>query len=218
MRQIANKWSKFAILLRHRGVARHIPAMKQFSAANLRNMVRRYSFIVAKPFVGTGGNRVVKIQRNQKGYLYHYYGNRTQVRSFNELVRAINRIRNGRKFMLQQGIQLTTIGGRPLDYRVKLVKAGRSWHLRAVVGRLARPGLFVTNLCRGGTLLKGNHALRRTFPARLVKSKRDTMCGVARTCTSLLESHYRGIGALGYDFGIDKSGRVWILEVNTRPH
>ncbi|NOU94472.1 YheC/YheD family protein [Paenibacillus sp. LMG 31456] len=218
MRRVANKWSKFAILLRHQGVAKHIPAMRHFSASNLRDMLQRYPFVVAKPFVGTGGNRVVKVQKTQGGYMYHYYGNQIKVHSLDGLVRALNRIRNGRSYMLQQGIQLTTIDGRPVDYRVKLVKAGRSWHIRAIVGRLARPGLFVTNLCKGGTLLQGSHALRRTFPARMVKSKRDTMCGVARTCTFLLESRYPGIGELGYDFGIDKKGSVWILEVNTRPH
>lgn len=218
MRRVANKWSKFAILLRHQGVAKHIPAMRRFSAANLQEMLQRYPFVVAKPFVGTGGHRVVKIQRTQDGYLYHYYGNQNKVHSLDGLVHALNRIRKGRAYMLQQGIQLTTIEGRPVDYRVKLVKTGRGWNIRAVVGRHARPGLFVTNLCRGGTLLQGAHALRRTFPAKLVKSKRATMCGVARTCTFLLESHYPGIGELGYDFAIDKRGSVWILEVNTRPH
>jgi hypothetical protein len=135
-----------------------------------------------------------------------------------ELFFTLNQIRKNRSFMLQQGIDLATIDGRPLDYRVKLKKTGRSWVIRAVIGRLARPGLFVTNLCQGGTLLKGTHALWRTFPASLVKSKFNTMCGVARTCTMLLESRYPGIGMLGYDFGIDKQGNVWIFEVNTKPH
>lgn len=218
MRHVANKWTKFAVLLEHDGVAKHIPSMRRFTPQNLQEMLQQHSFVVAKPLVGTGGNRVVKIQKINGGYLYHYYGDKRKVRSWAALLSGINRIRRGRPYMLQQGIHLTTIKGRPLDYRVKMVKAKRSWVIRAVVGRLARPGLFVTNLCRGGTLLKGVNALRRTFPASLVRSKKDTMCGVARTCTFLLESRYPGLGALGYDFGIDRSGRVWILEVNTRPH
>ncbi|WP_165452575.1 YheC/YheD family protein [Paenibacillus thalictri] len=218
MRNVANKWSKFAVLMRHSGVAKHIPTMRVFNPANLQWMLQRFSFIVAKPFVGTGGHRVVKITKDAGGYVVQYYGSRTKVHSLSQLAAKINRIRQGRRFMLQQGISLTTIHSRPLDYRVKLVKVNRKWAIRAVVGRLARPGLFVTNLCQGGTMLKGSNALRQTFPKSLVKSKIATMCGVARTCTFLLESHYPGIGALGYDFGIDRQGRVWILEVNTRPH
>ncbi|MDQ0877319.1 glutathione synthase/RimK-type ligase-like ATP-grasp enzyme [Paenibacillus sp. V4I3] len=218
MRMVANKWSKFSVLLGHAGVAKHIPDMRRFSASNLQAMLRQYVFVVAKPIIGTGGSSVVKIQKTGNGYLLHDSGTKRTFRTWNELFSTLNRIRKNRLFMLQQGIDLATIEGRPVDYRVKLKKAGRSWVIRAVVGRLARPGLFVTNLCRGGTLLKGAHALRQTFPASLVKSKIDTMCGVARTCTMLLESRYPGIGMLGYDFGIDKRGNVWIFEVNTKPH
>lgn len=217
MRQIANKWSKFAVLLRHADVAKHIPSMRRFNSSNLQEMLQQYGFVVAKPIVGTGGHRVVKIEKLHDGYQYHYYGSKKKVQSLEALVSGIDRIRQGRKFMLQQGIRLATIHGRPLDYRVKLIKRGETWRIAAVVGRLARPGLFVTNLCRGGSLLKGTDALRRTFPAE-IKAKKNTMCGVARTCTSLLEAQYPGVGALGFDFGIDKNGRVWIFEVNTRPH
>ncbi|MNU10094.1 Endospore coat-associated protein YheD [compost metagenome] len=56
-----------------------------------------------------------------------------------------------------------------------------------------------------------------TFPS-LARDKFATMVGVARSGTALLEAKYPGIGALGFDFGIDKGGTVWILEVNTRPH
>lgn len=218
MRLVANKWSKFTVLLEHAGVAKHIPNMRRFSASNLQAMLRQYGFVVAKPIIGTGGSSVVKIKKTGNGYLMHDSGTIRTFRTWNELFSKLNRIRKKRPFMLQQGIDLATIDGRPVDYRVKLKKSGRSWVIRAVVGRLARPGLFVTNLCRGGTQLKGSHALRRTFPASLVKSKIDTMCGVARTCTMLLESRYPGIGMLGYDFGIDKKGNVWIFEVNTKPH
>ncbi|WP_248930167.1 YheC/YheD family protein [Paenibacillus hamazuiensis] len=218
MRHVANKWTKFEILLRHDGASKHVPAMRVYSSESLKAMLQQFSFVVAKPFIGTGGHLVVKIERAQGGYFLHYYGSKKRYGTFEGLVAALNRIRKGRQYMVQQGIHLTRIGGRPVDYRVKMVKTGRSWAIRAVVGRLARPGLFVTNICRGGTLMRGRDALRRTFPASLVRSKIATMVGVARTCTFLLESHFPGIGALGYDFGVDRQGRVWILEVNTNPH
>jgi glutathione synthase/RimK-type ligase-like ATP-grasp enzyme len=180
-------------------------------------MLSRYSFIVAKPIVGAGGHGVVKIEKLASGlYRYHYKEKSKVHKSWDALISDINRIRKGRKYMLQQGIDLATVNGRRVDYRVTIVKRGGAWRITAVVARLARPGLFVTNLCRGGTMMKGTAALKRTFPA-LVKRKRKTMIGVARTCTYLLESRYPGIGALGFDFGIDKKGTVWIFEVNTRP-
>lgn len=218
MRQLASKWAKFSILKRHAGAARHIPEMRMYSVEGIQAMLNRYSFVVAKPIVGTGGIGVVKISRENGGYVIRHGLATRRASNAAQLASIMNGIRKGRRFMLQQGIHLTTIGGRPLDYRVKLVKENNVWKIRAVVARLAHPGLFVTNLCRGGDMLGGSRALHRTFPARLAKDKHATMVGVARTCTALLESSVPGIGALGFDFGVDKKGTVWILEVNTRPH
>lgn len=53
MRRVASKWSKFAVLLQHSGVAKHIPAMRRYSAENLAAMLRQFQFVVAKPIVGT---------------------------------------------------------------------------------------------------------------------------------------------------------------------
>ncbi|MDF2923432.1 MAG: hypothetical protein K0R57_2346 [Paenibacillaceae bacterium] len=218
MRQVADKWAKFKILQQHEGVTKHIPEMRLYSSEQLQHMLGRYSFVVAKPIVGTGGNGVVKISKTKGGYIIRHGGSVSRAQTSQGVAAAVDRIRKGRRFMLQQGIMLTTIQGRPLDYRVKMVKVNNQWQIRAVVARLAHPGLFVTNLCRGGTMLGGTRALRMTFPKSIVKDKHATLIGVARTCTALLEKSYPGIGALGFDFGIDRKGTVWILEVNTRPH
>lgn len=219
MRIVKDKWVKFAVLKAHRDVAKHIPAMCAFTPAALKEMLVKFSLLVAKPKVGTGGRGLVKIERlSGDKYRCHYGESIKELESLDALTAELDRIREGRAYMLQQGIRLATIQGRPVDYRVKMVKEGGSWKITAVVGRWAKPGLFVTNLCKGGTLLSGTEALRRCFPKKLVRDKKATMRGVARTCTFLLERKYPGLGALGYDFGIDKKGTVWILEVNTRPH
>ncbi|GJM74708.1 hypothetical protein HMSSN036_69240 [Paenibacillus macerans] len=79
------------------------------------------------------------------------------------MFRALNRAKVGRKYIIQQGIHLATISGRPIDYRVKVVKSNGTWVYRAMVGRLARPGLFVTNLCKGGTMLSAHAGLVRSL-------------------------------------------------------
>lgn len=218
MKQVADKWAKFAILKAHSGVAKHIPDTRRYSREHLSAMLGKYSFIVAKPVVGTGGSGVVRISRGQGGgYRLQHGASVRQAANLDAVERILAGIRRKRAYMLQQGIRLSTVQGKPLDYRVKLVKENGSWRIRAVVARIARPGLFVTNLCRGGTMVGGNRALRMTFPA-LARDKHATMVGVARSGTALLEAKYPGIGALGFDFGIDKGGTIWILEVNTRPH
>jgi glutathione synthase/RimK-type ligase-like ATP-grasp enzyme len=217
MRQVASKWAKFKVLRKHDGVAKHLPATRIYDTPALRDMLARHHFVVVKPRVGSGGLGVVKIEKRDNG-TYNLHHGRTAVRglSWNALVDQVNRIRRGRTYLIQQGIRMAKINGRNVDYRVKLVRVGSRWQIRAFVARLSGNGLFVTNLCRGGRLMKGNQALKRTFPL-YVKGKRDTMISVARTCTALLEKRYPGLGQLGYDFTVDEKGDIWLFEVNTRP-
>jgi len=219
VRQIANKWAKFEVLNRHSDMAVHIPDTRFYSIASMRRVLQKYGFVVVKPLRGTGGNGVIKIEQlGVNRYRYHYKRERTVVPSFKQLLRSIDRIRNGRQYLIQRGVNLVTIAGRPVDYRVKMVKSGSTWQLRAFVARVARSGQFVTNLCRGGSMRQGYAALRNSFPKNQAKDKKKTMLRIARTGTFLLEKRYPGIGSLGFDIGVDRDGKIWIFEVNTKPH
>ncbi|WP_274652462.1 YheC/YheD family protein [Paenibacillus humicola] len=218
-RQLASKWAKTEALLSHSQIAPHIPPTRMMTPDNLRSMLHRHGMVVVKPVRGTGGVGVIKVSRDGAGYKQTYYSKTRRFSSFSGLLGSINAIRGKRKYLIQKGIRLATIGGRPIDYRLKYVKQpdGR-WAITALVGRLARKGLFVTNLCRGGSLLSGSEGIRRSFSAGAVTGKKRQMRNLARISTSVLESRFPGIGQLGFDFGIDKSGKIWIFEVNTRPH
>src|SRR5690606_197822 len=104
-----------------------------------------------------------KVTQEAGGYSYTYYSDRRRFASFDKLANALARIQKGRPYLIQRGIELARISGRPIDYRVKYVKQGNAWVIRAMVGRLARHGLFVTNLCRGGSLLPASQGIARSL-------------------------------------------------------
>jgi len=218
-RQLASKWAKTAALLAHKQIAPHIPPTRIFSSVNLRSMLHTHGMVVIKPVVGAGGNGVIKVTvEGGGGYAYTYYAKKKHFHSFDGLYHSLNGLRKGRRYLIQKGIRLATINGRPIDYRVKHVKQpGGHWAITAMVGRLARPGLFVTNLCRGGTQLRGSEGIRLSVSSHAVKVKKQEMRRLTRLSTAVLEQRFPGIGQLGFDFGIDQSGKMWIFEVNTRP-
>lgn len=216
-RQLASKWLKTAALLANPYLARHIPPSRLFSAANLRKMLNRHGTVVIKPVRGGGGLGVMKISRAGGGYRCTYMARTHAFRSYASLLRHVNRSRRGRAYLIQKGIHLASIGGRPIDYRVKYVKANGVWTFRSMVGRVARRGLFVTNLCRGGMRLSAAQGIRRSLSSRSIRAKKREMRHLTKTATALLESRFPGIAQLGYDYGIDRNGHIWILEVNTRP-
>ncbi|GGD75121.1 YheC/YheD family protein [Paenibacillus nasutitermitis] len=217
-RQLASKWAKTAALLSHKQIAPHIPPTRMFSSVNLRNMLRTHGMVVIKPVVGAGGNGVIKVTLASGGYTHTYYSQKRSFQSFDGLFHSLNNLRKGRRYLIQKGIRLATINGRPIDYRVKYVKQPNGhWTITAMVGRLARPGLFVTNLCRGGTQLRGSEGIRLSVSSHAVKNKKQEMRKLTRLSTEILERHFPGIGQLGFDYGIDQNGKMWIFEVNTRP-
>lgn len=216
-RQLASKWLKNNALLSSPYIARHIPSSRLFSAANLRLMISRYRMVVLKPVRGAGGIGVMKVERSARGFTLMHKSNKKTFSSFAGLWSALRRSCRRRPYLIQRGIHLATIKGRPIDYRVKYVKENDIWTFRAMVGRLARRGLFVTNLCRGGSQMSATQGIRRSLSSKLVGAKKQEMRLLTKASTELLESRYPGIGQLGYDYGIDRNGHIWMLEVNTRP-
>ncbi|OXM83736.1 YheC/YheD family protein [Paenibacillus rigui] len=213
---VADKWEKTRVLLKHGSVAARVPETRRFAPSQLSGMLARYGRVVAKPTTGTGGSGLILISKQGKGYTYHYQGSVRYAATFAALLTAVHRIRRGRSYLLQRAIPLARINGRPLDFRVKIVNKGSKWVITAIVGRLARPGLFVTNLCKGGTQLKSDMAIRRALsvsPARL----KGEMRTLTHHCAGLLVQAFPGLGQLGFDYGVDNNGRIWILEVNTQP-
>lgn len=173
--------------------------------------------VVVKPVVGAGGHGVIKVTREDEGYTYTYYSQTKRFASFASLIGELNKQRKGRAYIIQKGIYLATVDGRPIDYRVKYVKTETGWVYRAIVGRIARKGLFVTNLCRGGTLVTAAQGISRSLSSSQIAEKKRKMRELTVLSTKVLESKYPGIGQLGFDYGIDKQGKIWIFEVNTRP-
>ncbi|MBB6632696.1 YheC/YheD family protein [Cohnella thailandensis] len=216
-RQLASKWLKTNALLSNPFTARHIPPSRLYSASNLRAMLAHHGTVVIKPVRGGGGIGVMKISASGGTYRSTYMDSTRSFNSFSGLLAHVDRNRRGRRYLIQKGIPLATVSGRPIDYRVKYVKENGVWTFRSMVGRVARRGLFVTNLCRGGELLTAAQGISRSLSSRSVSSKKREMRQLTRVATQLLEARFPGVGQLGYDYGIDRNGRIWILEVNTRP-
>lgn len=216
-RQLASKWAKTAALLSHPGLAPHIPPTRLYTGDNLRSMLSVHGMVVIKPVKGAGGHGVIKVTSTGGGYSYTYYSRTRQFSSFQGLLQALKKEQKGRRYLIQKGIHLAKVNGRPIDYRVKYVKTAAGWQIRSMVGRVAKPGLFVTNLCRGGSMLTAAQGISRSLSGSMVARKKREMRELTRTATAVLEAKFHGIGQLGFDYGIDRNGKIWIFEVNTRP-
>lgn len=66
-------------------------------------------------------------------------------------------------------------------------------------------------------MLTCREGLRRSLPRIKASAKKAEMRRLTHVCIELMERHFPGVGELGFDYAVDYSGKIWILEVNTRP-
>lgn len=215
-RLVPNKWLKTNVLLKNRDVARHIPETRIYNKAVLTRMLNQYGRVVMKPCIGFGGLGLILISKLRSGYTVHHRERILSRLSFEAMLALVERLRRRRAYLVQRGLVLASISGRPVDYRVKLLRRHGKWFTKAIVGRLAKPGLFVTNIHSGGTLLRANDALRRSLSIS-PHAKKQEMNKLSYLGMEVMTRAFPGIDKLGFDYGIDRYGNIWLLEVNTQP-
>lgn len=217
---VKNKWKKTKWLLRDPKLRPYVPETKPFSRAALDEMTARYGMVYFKPTDGTGGGGIARIERTSPGK----FRVKKDLNLFTEpspsaLFRRLNRIARGRSYLLQKGIHLQKSGGKPFDLRVTVQKTvqGR-WVPTAMFVKVGKPGKVVTNYHQGGKLELIERTLARSgySPARIRKYKdRLKLLGMQTAwCFDRRSPRFR---ELGLDVALDREGRLWILEVNTRP-
>jgi len=173
-----------------------------------------------KPVRGSGGNRIVRIERMRK-HGCRLRG-RVQLKSANSLDYLHSRLASfaGKKlFILQKGIDLAATKGQPFDLRVMVQKPkSGGWTTTAVFAKIGKRGKVATNYNQGGKLAYLRETLKGSgYSDKRVAETRAKLYRLGETAGKCFDKHGGGFRELGLDVAIDKSGRYWILETNTRP-
>lgn len=219
-RKSETKLTKYRILRSNASLTKSLPRTRSFSRASFYSFIRRYSKVIAKPVSGSGGAGVIMISRATSDcYKVHRGAARKMFRGANRTFRYVRR-RLVSRYLLQQGISLARVGGRPFDVRVMVQRrSGSGWSVTGMLAKVAGRGYMITNVRRsGGYVLPLSTAIRRSnirsanSAAIIARLRR-----VALLAASRLSSYYTAQRVFGFDMGIDESGKVWIIEANLRP-
>lgn len=221
-----DKTEVFSALKQEPGLQRYLPESHAFTGYDvLRSMAAKHRTLFLKPIRGSLGKGIIRVTKLDNGsYACHFSElngtRRVAYPSLAKVYATVSQRMKRQKFQIQQGLQIATVDGRPVDYRA-LVQKGLSgeWGITSIVGRIAGANHFVSNLAKGGTIAPAKVAIARssiapgrrgTSLARLRRASVDIAKGVERT----IDAHF---GELGVDLALDKTGRVWLLEVNSKP-
>ncbi|GGG74840.1 YheC/YheD family endospore coat-associated protein [Paenibacillus radicis (ex Gao et al. 2016)] len=220
-----DKTEVFDALKKDNSLSRYLPESHLLrNYTTLKAMSSRYDNVFLKPVRGSLGKGIIRVSKAEgAGYQALFAttagSRRQQFPNLLKLYATISTKMKTVRYQIQQGLQLIEIQKRPVDFRalVQKNKTGK-WSITSIVARTAGSQHFVSNLARGGTLSKVGEAVAKS---NLTAGKADASSRlqqaallIAKGIENQIPAHF---GELGIDLALDTSGRVWLLEVNSKP-
>jgi glutathione synthase/RimK-type ligase-like ATP-grasp enzyme len=218
-----NKWEVHQMLTSELHLKLHLPETTIFARkSTFINMVKNFTTIYVKPIYGSQGKHIYRITRENENYILENSGysstNKQTFNDDNELYQAMKRKINNRKFLIQQGINLHEHKGRTVDFRVLCNRNySGEWFVSSMMARLSPPKNFVSNVARGGELLKPEDVLytyKKSEQRQIVKALQELALEFCFQIGKNFEGEY---GELGVDLALDQEGNIWFIEVNVKP-
>lgn len=220
---IQNKWDVYRLLKSNRQLEPYLPYTEPLhSFKQLTQMLSRKKEIIIKPVASSQGKGILHLSqtgrnvevRGRDGHnriIHARFQSRFQL--YQWLKQEIGR----KKYCLQSALSLTTSNKEPFDLRVLIQKNqfGR-WKITGSSIRLGRKNGVTSNLHGGGKALETSPFLLAEFGAESRRIWREVE-SICRHIPKTLEARYGRLVELGIDLGIDRQGKLWILEVNAKP-
>jgi glutathione synthase/RimK-type ligase-like ATP-grasp enzyme len=223
-RGLVGKWDTHLILSRNASLLPHLPETRKWEGPDKAlSFLRQHRKIVIKPNGGSHGRGVAAIQHSGNGYQVH--GRTRENRFFHltfddesSLKQWLSRFVATTRYVMQPYLELNTPDGRPYDLRMLIQKNETGeWITTGMAIRTGKPHSLTSNLHGGGRAERAVPFLLRHFRQEQVEDIMEKIHWLAAVVPPHIERHHGRLLELGLDVGIDTDGRVWLLEVNSKP-
>ena len=121
---------------------------------------------------------------------------------------------------MQQAVDLLHTKGRPFDIRALVQKdAAGHWQVTGMAARIAGKGQITTHRPRGGSRARLVPLIRSIFQdeVRTRKITQELHRVILKAVEVFDVATGHNHGELSMDVGLDRTGRPWIFEINSKP-
>ncbi|BBH23216.1 hypothetical protein Back11_45610 [Paenibacillus baekrokdamisoli] len=210
-----DKWRQYQTLKDSIQLAEYLPETQMLNNETLRMLQLKYKDVVLKPCNGSFGRGVILLSDKGKSrFDIHVKKRIVTVQGRKQLYARIKKETGQRKYVVQRRIRLAQIDGHPFDIRVMVQrKQDSAWQVTGTYAKVATKGYFITNV--SSRILPVSTALKQSeIPSE------NLLAEIEEVAIRAVERLSRGnptLTKVGFDFGIDSSRAIWIIEANYKP-
>ncbi len=221
---LAGKWQTYRLLSQHPLFSRFIPPSEIVSSpAVVEQWLQKYRDIVIKPVGGSLGRGIVRICLTEGGVLLIGRNMRNMpikkfFSSYPSCKSYLKQYHLNRHTLVQPYLSLSTPDREPFDVRVLIQKnASGTWACTGMGVRKGKPGSLTSNLHGGGRTCAVEPFLKKYFDEPQIRQIFADITFMTENVPQYLESRHGPLVELGMDVGVDRKGKVWLIEINSKP-
>jgi len=193
----------------------NLPMTRTFGKKQLSEMMNQYGNLYIKPQSGSVGRGIFRLKKLASGLWSVRKAKSTVILPNQKVYLKLRTWMKGRPYLIQKGIELATHNGRPYDLRVSVQKGANGlWRVTGMVGKVARKGSYVTNIARGGKVIRCETLFANSrLPVGITKLR---VRNLSLRISAYLASKLRRLSDVGLDIGVDRYGKPYFIEMNGR--
>jgi hypothetical protein len=217
-----NKWLLYKIMSKDPVIKKYLPMTRTVRKPNvIRKMLQRYKVVYLKSHIGRMGKNVLRVEAHYGGgYQYSYYRSEQltagTVADFPALMNIVNKFFRGRKFLIQQGIELLKINNRFIDMRAELQHNGDGGvEIVGISVRLGQPRSPITT--HGDAIAFNDFYIKKMgYSKEQLEAFRSVVQKFLTGVYEFINNNYSKYAEMGIDFAIDKNKKIWFIEANAK--
>lgn len=221
---LKSKWEVLVYLKRDPELRPYLPRTARLvRPRQAAEWLDRSKSIFLKPLSGSQGKGTAIVERTSGGFRIEARDGMNRpvsllLHDLRELMLWLRSFTGKRGYLIQQYLELQSADGEAWDVRSLVQKNGRGiWELTGMAVRKGSPGSITSNIHGGGSAAEVLPFLERQFGRAQAAVIEERLRFLSGRIPPALEASNGRMAELGLDLGIDRNGRVWIIEVNTKP-
>lgn len=215
----------FEVLSQYRQLRKYLPTTVIINRWDeVRSTVKDFGKAYVKAHRGRRGLQVLRIEKavNNKGYWYSYsiLGKlvRRKARTLDHAVRSAKTFFGDKKIIVQKAIDLIKLShNRLVDFRAEMQRNNKDEiEIVGICVRVGRPNSPITT---HASAYRYEDYLAKLFPRYTpsqLKALKDEIQDFLYNIYLAVEREYGKFGEIGIDFGLDRRGRIWLIECNAQ--